>query len=505
MLVVSFTGLGASLIGNHGNNSAGAVKDPPVATVNGAPILQSQYENGLAALRQRNQMMQQPESVMTAFQDHARVLNGLIDNTLTLQIAEQQGITATPADIDAARQQQLVKLRQELSLPASATDDQINRSLQDHNITETVDQMYPDAQLKPAVITQKYTVQLIRNTKVSDQDVRAFYHQVHVRHILISNTKHTDAQALALANHVLDKLKAGGDFASLATQYSEDPSVKVNKGDDNWIDQSTQYVPEFKKAALSLSPGQTTPTPIKSDQYGYFIIQCLAARDNLPKDFDKNKQQYAAQVTQSEVSDQQQAALNAALSKAKIVVNDPQLRADRELLLAQNDDSGNLTKRNADLTAALADYQQALGKTRFSAQGEIHAAMANIYFVQNQTDNEIAQLADAVQNSGEPQLNFILGSLYRKKGDTKDALAQFKLASDTAYDSLPIHEQLAMVYKQMKETGLAAKEDQWVANYQARQKQAMASMAPTASTTPGVTIVPGAGGKITLKAPDKKK
>ncbi|HEX5324752.1 MAG TPA: peptidylprolyl isomerase, partial [Capsulimonadaceae bacterium] len=330
------------------------------------------------------------------------------------------------------------------------------------------------------------------------QDVRAQFHQAHVRHILISTKKHTDVQAQALASHLIDKLKGGADFASLALQYSEDPSVKTNKGDDGWINQMTSYVPEFKKAALSLSKGEITPTPVKSDQYGYFIIQCLDVKENLPKDFDKNKQQYSASAAQQQVNEQMQAALASAMASAKITVLDPQLRADRELSAAQSADSSDPAKRNADLTAAIADYQAALPKARYSTQGEIHAGLAYAYLMQNNKDKEITELAAAVQTSGEPQMNLELGMLYKQKGDTKDALDQFALASQAAYDNQGIHMELEGIYKQMKQPELAAKETTWLADYNKRQKQAMASPQGTSN----VTLEPG--GKIKITPPAKK-
>ena len=50
-------------------------------------------------------------------------------------------------------------------------------------------------------------------------------------------------------------MKAGADFAELATKYSEDESSKVKGGDLDFFPQG-QMVPEFDKAAFSMKPGE---------------------------------------------------------------------------------------------------------------------------------------------------------------------------------------------------------------------------------------------------------
>ena len=99
---------------------------------------------------------------------------------------------------------------------------------------------------------------------------------------------------------ILAKAKApGADFAALAKQYSDDPGTKAKGGDDGFIDENTQYIPEFKKAAFSLKPGEVTPDLVVSPQYGYFIIKLDAVKTALPADFEKNKAKYLAQIKDS--------------------------------------------------------------------------------------------------------------------------------------------------------------------------------------------------------------
>jgi peptidyl-prolyl cis-trans isomerase SurA len=74
-----------------------------------------------------------------------------------------------------------------------------------------------------------------------------------------------------LAMQVIDSLKQGVPFEQLALDNSQDPSVKVNKGDLGYFT-SGSVVPEFEDAAYSLQPGQFTTTPVRT-QFGYHIIK----------------------------------------------------------------------------------------------------------------------------------------------------------------------------------------------------------------------------------------
>jgi len=75
------------------------------------------------------------------------------------------------------------------------------------------------------------------------------------------------------ANKVLAEAKAGGDFAALAKQYSEDPGSKDKGGDLDFFKKG-EMVPEFDAVAFNpdFQVGDVWPELVKS-QYGYHIIK----------------------------------------------------------------------------------------------------------------------------------------------------------------------------------------------------------------------------------------
>jgi peptidyl-prolyl cis-trans isomerase D len=120
--------------------------------------------------------------------------------------------------------------------------------------------------------------------QVSDADVLAYYNahkdqyevkeQVKTRHILIAvpagADAKTDAAAKAKAEDLLKQIKAGGNFADLASKNSDDPGSKTQGGELPMYPTSG-LDPAYAKAAMALNPGQTSDL-VKS-QFGYHIIQ----------------------------------------------------------------------------------------------------------------------------------------------------------------------------------------------------------------------------------------
>lgn len=83
----------------------------------------------------------------------------------------------------------------------------------------------------------------------------------------------------ANAQKVLDRALAGEDFATLATEYSEDPGSAGNGGDLGYVTKGI-FVPEFDKAIFEdLKDGQISKSLIES-QFGYHIIKRIDQRLN---------------------------------------------------------------------------------------------------------------------------------------------------------------------------------------------------------------------------------
>ena len=68
---------------------------------------------------------------------------------------------------------------------------------------------------------------------------------------------------------MLAEINNGGDFASLAKQYSQDPGSAANGGDLGWP--TTPFVPEFQEAAEALDVDEVSG--LVETTFGWHIIK----------------------------------------------------------------------------------------------------------------------------------------------------------------------------------------------------------------------------------------
>jgi len=155
----------------------------------------------------------------------------------------------------------------------------------------------------------------------SEADVRKEYERVKAersgdagkqyksRHILV---KEEDA-----AKQIISDLDAGGDFAAIAKEKSEDTGSKEDGGELDWSE-AQAYVQPFGEALKALKKGERTKEPVKTN-YGYHIIELEDVRSSPFPEFDQVKPQIQQQLA-TKVRDDYIADLR---SKAKVQKLDP--------------------------------------------------------------------------------------------------------------------------------------------------------------------------------------
>ncbi|HYN07945.1 MAG TPA: peptidyl-prolyl cis-trans isomerase [Vicinamibacterales bacterium] len=115
---------------------------------------------------------------------------------------------------------------------------------------------------------------------VTPQEIEAKYQQnsqtysmpeqIRASHILFKTEGKDAAVVTKQAEAVLAKVKAGGDFAALARQYSEDDQSKPTGGDLDYFGRGAM-TPEFEEAAWALEVGKTSE--IVKSPFGLHIIK----------------------------------------------------------------------------------------------------------------------------------------------------------------------------------------------------------------------------------------
>jgi parvulin-like peptidyl-prolyl isomerase len=117
--------------------------------------------------------------------------------------------------------------------------------------------------------------------------------QIRASHILFKTEGKDEATVKKQAEAVLAKVKAGGDFAALAKQYSEDGSKDAG-GDLDYKGRG-EFVKEFEDAAWALEPGKVAPGLVKS-QFGFHIIKLIDKRAATTKTLNDVRPQLEDQI-----------------------------------------------------------------------------------------------------------------------------------------------------------------------------------------------------------------
>jgi foldase protein PrsA len=160
---------------------------------------------------------------------------------------------------------------------------------------------------------------------VTDADIKAYFdknhatldkpEQVRARHILVADEKTADT--------IEAKLKAGGNFADLAKQYSTDPSTKDKGGELGFFGKG-QMVPAFQAAAFSLPVGAIS-APVKSP-FGWHIINVEEKKPATLATLAASSAQIKDTLTQQQTQQQIPVFLQGLRAKANITVNDDRFK-----------------------------------------------------------------------------------------------------------------------------------------------------------------------------------
>ncbi len=131
---------------------------------------------------------------------------------------------------------------------------------------ERIDGLTKDTGMDEAGYRRLVEISLLRDKLMADitKDQKPFQEEVWARHILVKTQVEADA--------VLARLKAGEDFAKIASEVSTDTGSKDKGGDLGWFGKGAMVAP-FEEAAFALKVGEIS-APIKSD-FGFHIIQAI--------------------------------------------------------------------------------------------------------------------------------------------------------------------------------------------------------------------------------------
>ena len=242
----------------------------PAARVNGVAISTRTFEQAVQEYLREQQInigsVRYPKRINEA---RTEVMDLLISKELVWQQANATGRVADAQRVDAL----LAEMRGQFS-----SENGFKARLAIDGFTE---ESYRDYLTRLAT-WQDYMEEVGARAVVTEQDIRAFYEQNRdkfmlpetrrARHILLK-VPPGDAAAEQAARErmaaIESALRAGEDFALLATRYSEDSSA-ADGGDLGFFPRGKMVVP-FDDALWALQPGQVSPA-VKT-VYGVHLIK----------------------------------------------------------------------------------------------------------------------------------------------------------------------------------------------------------------------------------------
>jgi peptidyl-prolyl cis-trans isomerase C len=221
----------------------------------------------------------------------ARV-NGVDIRQSDLALAEEDVGADMQAVSPEAKREHLISYLADIIMVAQAAD---KKKLEDN----------PDFKRRLAFLRNKllmgYELQQEAKSALTDEALHQTYNEavksmagqeeVRARHILVQGEDEAKA--------ILEQLKKGADFATLAKEKSKDPGAA--EGGDLGYFTKDQMVPEFADVAFKMYPGQLS-NPVKT-QFGWHIIKLEDKRTKQPPEFEKVKDQIEAYLARKAQTD----------------------------------------------------------------------------------------------------------------------------------------------------------------------------------------------------------
>ena len=287
-----------------------------LARVNGEAVTKADFDRAVQALEARAGGPIPPEQ-------RDQVLRGVLDQLIGYRILVQETKSRNLAVPDGEVDARIGQIRGQFPSEEAFTQMLAQRKL-------TLEQVKSDARQDMA-ISKLIEAEIASKIAVKPEQVTDFYaknpdqfkqgESVRASHILITVPKGADAatkaQARTKAEQVLKEVKAGKDFAALATQYSGDPGSAAKGGDLGFFQQG-QMVGPFNDVAFSLAPG--TVSDLVETDFGFHIIKVAEKKAGRTIPLEEVKPQVEQYLEQMNRQEQTDAFVNGLKAKGKIEV-----------------------------------------------------------------------------------------------------------------------------------------------------------------------------------------
>jgi len=266
--------IGLFLLISMNNLTAQKVLDKIVAVVDNEIILQSELNFQVASVAAQRHLNPNDEKLKR------EVLNKMIEEKLVYAKAKLDSIQVTDAEVNTQLENQInyfiqqygskEKLEKTYGMPIS----RIKRKLRDDTRKNLMAQRLKQEKFGKIEVTKRDVQEFFENYRDSLGQIPEKFD---ISHIFINPKASAKAKKKArdFAQALLDSIKHGASFDSLARKYSDDPGSKAQGGDLGWVKRGVFY-PAFEAAAFKLQKGELSK--VVESPVGFHIIQMIDRR-----------------------------------------------------------------------------------------------------------------------------------------------------------------------------------------------------------------------------------
>jgi foldase protein PrsA len=230
-----------------------------------------------------------------------QTLDFMIEDQLISQEAEKANIEVTEADIDA----ELATVK-----ASFGSEEMFQQALMQYGMTEE--------DLKEDMEKQVTLRKLLEpSVTITDEEIAAYYEEnkdffaeeemVRASHILVETREEAEA--------LLEQIKGGADFATLASEHSLDPGSKENGGDLDYFPRGVMHEP-FEEAAFNLAIGEVSGVVETSE--GFHIIKVTDRKEATTPSLEEKKEEIRTQLLNEEITTLAQTWLEETKAAAEI-------------------------------------------------------------------------------------------------------------------------------------------------------------------------------------------
>jgi peptidyl-prolyl cis-trans isomerase SurA len=257
----------------------GELVERVAAVVGDSIVLQSEVDEEILRLASSGQPIPQDPAGLDALR--RQVLQHRVTELLLVQAANRDSVLVSAEEVDAAVQQELQQRQRGFGSTAA-----FEAALRQEGLSLADYRSMLAHQFRRQFLIRGYVMKQQRERRppfVTEEQQRSYFEAqrgmlgerpalISFRQVVVPPRAGDAARAAALATaeDVLARVRAGEDFTQLARRFSDDPSTRERGGELGWFRRG-QMVRPFEEAAYGMRPGETSG--VVETPFGFHIIR----------------------------------------------------------------------------------------------------------------------------------------------------------------------------------------------------------------------------------------